>query len=75
MDLVRKSNLTNELVKIVNIFSEKYWEECPEASEKLFALVESIKNFEDKEPECTLEPYCKCENCRDYAGDLPIDRI
>jgi len=28
-----------------------------------------------KEIECTLEPYCKCEDCRNYEGGLPIDRI
>ncbi len=28
-----------------------------------------------EEKECTLEPYCKCEDCQNYEGGLPIDRV
>lgn len=27
------------------------------------------------EIECKLDPYCKCEDCQNYNGGLPIDRL
>lgn len=28
-----------------------------------------------KEVECSLDPSCKCEDCQNYQGNLPIDRL
>lgn len=43
----------------------------------LCGLVFSLKvwDFCPRCNPCTLEPYCKCEDCRNYEGDLPIDRV
>lgn len=43
----------------------------------LCGLVFSLKRWDfcPRCNHCTLEPYCKCEDCRNYEGDLPIDRV
>lgn len=34
-----------------------------------------VKSGKNQDNECTVGPYCKCEDCRNYEGDLPIDRV
>lgn len=34
-----------------------------------------VKSGKNQDDECTAGPYCKCEDCRNYEGDLPIDRL
>lgn len=45
-------------------------EYCVKCHKKL-----DYEDIKPSQPECTLDPYCKCEDCKDYNGELPIDRV
>jgi hypothetical protein len=42
---------------------------------KLVVDDKTLEILQWPEDECTVGPYCKCEDCRNYEGDLPIDRV
>lgn len=42
-----RSNLLDELIRIISVYAPDYVKESPEASEKIFALVDSMDDFEE----------------------------
>lgn len=42
-----RSNLLDDLIRIISVYSPDYVKECPDASKKIFELVDNMDDFEE----------------------------